>query len=68
MFNEKLLRIRMLDIGMKMPELADVLGIALSSLYNKINGSTEFTRSEIQKISEIFGWEWTMKIFFFTEE
>ena len=64
MFNENLLRAAMVEIGMKMPELAERLGISLSTLYNKTHGNSEFTRSEIQTISEIFGWDRTNKIFF----
>lgn len=64
MFNEKLLRAALAEIGMKMPEFAKLLGISLSALYHKVNGISDFTRSEIKKAAEIFGWEKTKAIFY----
>lgn len=36
-------------------ELAQVLNITYQSLSNKMNGRSDFTRKEIQKIAEFFG-------------
>lgn len=35
-------------------ELADILGITYQSLSNKMNGRSDFTRKEIQKIAELY--------------
>lgn len=64
MFNENLLRAALAEIGMKMSDLADLMGISLSALYNKVNGNSEFTRSEIQTAAEFFGWNKANAIFF----
>lgn len=43
---------RMVELGITRKELADYLGITPSTLYRKICGKTEFTASEINKISQ----------------
>ena len=64
MFTENLFRAALAEIGMKMPEFAALIGISVSALYNKINGNSDFTRSEIQTVAEVFGWNKTNAIFF----
>lgn len=36
--------------GKKMPKIANDLGISRTSLYRKLNGKSEFTRSEMAKL------------------
>ena len=64
MFNANLLRAALAEIGMKVPELADRLGISVSALYRKLNGKSDFFRSEIQTVADIVGWEKANAIFF----
>ena len=46
---------KMAEKGLTLRELADLTGIKLSTLSNKLNGQTEFKVSEIQIISKILG-------------
>jgi DNA-binding Xre family transcriptional regulator len=55
MYNEKKLRIAMLEAGMTVGQLATAIGINESTLYRKIKGKTEFTLSEMQDICKILG-------------
>ena len=64
MFNANLLRAALAEIGMKVPELADRLGISVSALYRKLNGKSDFFRNEIQTVADIVGWEKANAIFF----
>ena len=50
--------------GITYAELGKVLGISRSALYNKCNGKSEFTRTEIQKIIEFLNLESPIGIFF----
>lgn len=54
MFKKELLQAQMVANGMKTEELADKLGINPLTLYRKLNGKTEFTRSEMQIIKSVF--------------
>ena len=42
------------DRGVKMTAIAAALGISTPTLYRKLNGQSEFTRSEIQRCCEFF--------------
>lgn len=47
-----------------MAELADYMGISLSTLYRKINGKSDFTRTEIQKCCRYLNVSSPIGIFF----
>ena len=55
MYNEKKLRLAMLQADMTVAQLANEVGISESALYRKIKGKTEFTLSEMQDICRILG-------------
>ena len=48
--NAKLLKYRLDERNKNLNELADCLGINVATLYRKLNGTSDFTRSEIQQI------------------
>lgn len=54
MFKSELLKAKMVAKGVSAEELADKIGINTVTLYRKINGKTEFTRSEMQIIKSVF--------------
>lgn len=62
--NAALLEYEMKIRGMKKEELCEKLGISKSAFYRKLNGTSEFTRSEIQNIVDSLGLESPMPIFF----
>lgn len=62
--NKLELEIAMKRKGLNVVSLAEIIGISRSALYHKINGTTEFTRSEIQRIVEALGLDSPMGIFF----
>jgi predicted transcriptional regulator len=53
-FKAELLKAQMVAKGINAEELADKIGINTITLYRKMNGKTEFTRSEMQIIKAIF--------------
>lgn len=53
MFKKELLKARMVEKSVTQNELADKLGINSATLYRKINGESEFTRSEMQIIKAV---------------
>ncbi len=55
MYNEKKLRIAMIEAGMNVAQLAHAIGISESALYRKIKGTSEFTLAEMQAICGILG-------------
>lgn len=55
MFDNKLLRAELLLCGISRKNLAEMLGIAKSTLSKKINGKSEWTLTELQKIGNIIG-------------
>lgn len=62
--NAALLEYEMKIRGMKKEELCEKLGISKSAFYRKLNGTSEFTRSEIQNIVDSLGLESPVPIFF----
>lgn len=54
LFKSELLKAKMVAKGVSAKELADKIGINTVTLYRKINGKTEFTRSEMQIIKSVF--------------
>lgn len=45
-------KMRIIDDGIKMVKVAEVLGISTQALYNKLNGDSEFVLSEMAKLKE----------------
>lgn len=62
--NTALLEYEMKVRGIKKDELCEKLGISKSAFYRKLNGTSEFTRSEIQNIVDSLGLESPVPIFF----
>ena len=69
MVNRKLLRERIDAKGIKIRFIADKLGISHQSMYDKVNGRTEFKESEIAILIDILDLspEDVMLIFFTRE-
>lgn len=63
------LKAQMIRKGFKVESLAEKIGISKSAFYRKLNGSSEFDREEISKISELLNLEPkdVYKIFFAKE-
>lgn len=53
--------------GKTVQEVADFLGINVTTLYRKMNGESDFFREEIQKLREFLSLEDPMIIFFANE-
>ena len=53
MFNKNKFRAKVIEKGFTMKQIAEVLYISEVTLYRKINGTSDFTRKEIQKLKEI---------------
>ena len=51
--NVNKIKARMVELGMTQKDVADKMGMAASSLNNKLQLKTEFTASEILKMSEV---------------
>lgn len=64
MFNANLLKAELLIKGISTDELAKTLEINKSTLSKRINGKSEWTLSELQKVGEILGVEKMNHIFF----
>lgn len=47
------LKAQMVRKGFKVDYIAEKIGISRSAFYRKLNGSSEFDREEISKISEL---------------
>lgn len=50
MYNDKLLKAKIVEKGKSRSDLASVLGIDISTLSKKLNGTAEWKRSEMQII------------------
>ena len=50
--------------GMTMNDVAQILNINIVTLYRKINGESDFYRSEISKLCNAINFEDPMSIFF----
>ena len=64
MFNEKAFRRAVEDSNLTLADIAERLGISKATLYRKINGKSDFYRSEIQIIAQAIGEEKIFDIFF----
>lgn len=58
------LEIAMMRKGMNAVSLAEIVGISRSTFYRKMNGDSEFTQGEIQRIVDALDLESPMGIFF----
>lgn len=69
MFNGRKLRAKMVENNITNTDLAEFLDINPATLYRKSVGISDFTRSEIQKISEYLALSMQeVKDIFFAEE
>lgn len=69
MFYENKLRGKMAEKNITFDKLASILGINYATLYRKTKGESEFTRCEIQQISNALSLSWQeVKDIFFGEE
>ena len=64
MFDEKELRVAMVREQKTIKDIADMLEISQTTLYRKIKRDGDFSRKEIQKISEFLNLKEANKIFF----
>ena len=53
MFNKNKFRAKIIENGFTVKQIAETLHISEVTLYRKINGASDFTRKEIQKLKEI---------------
>lgn len=53
MFNQKLLKAKIIAQGLTRAEMAKKIGISLTTLNYKLNGRQEFKLSEVKKICSI---------------
>lgn len=64
----RILRAEMVKNGITVAQLASQIGVAEKTLRNKINGDTDFTLKEAQKIRIILKSKLTLDELFKTEE
>lgn len=64
--NKDLLKGKIIAAGMSLADFSKRSGIKKNSIYRKLSGKTEFSRSEIEKISDILNLSCNeiMQIFF----
>lgn len=55
MTDEKILREKIAETGLKFNHIADSMGITRASLLNKISGKSEFKASEMASLTKILG-------------
>lgn len=53
MFDRNKFRAKIIESGLTIEKLANLLGINAATLYRKINGSSDFSRSEMQIIRQV---------------
>ena len=53
MTDTELLKRKIDESGLKMNFIAQKIGLSRSAFYNKVNGATEFTQSEINDLCDI---------------
>ena len=64
MFNENEFRAQVIRAGKTMKQVAEFLGIDVSTLYRKIRAGGNFTREEINSLIDFLQIETPMLIFF----
>lgn len=62
--NKALLEYKMKEKGKSISDVCSVLNISRSAFYRKCNGTSEFTLSEIQKITAFLNLDSPVEIFF----
>lgn len=67
MFDKKLFKKVVSDKGYSLSQVAKLIGIDAATLYRKMNGESDFYRSEIQKICRALEINDPMPIFFAQE-
>lgn len=67
MFDQKKFKVLLVMKGKTMQNIADLLGINQTTLYRKVNGSSDFYRREIQAICEYLDISDPSEIFFAKE-
>lgn len=67
MFNEIEFRSLAIKKGIKIPQIAKAMGISTPTLYRKMSGESDFYRSEIQAICDLFE-EKDLNYIFFSQE
>lgn len=53
MLNKNKLKAKVIENGLTMEKVAKELDINVTTLYRKINGTSDFTRSEMHKIKDL---------------
>jgi len=53
MLNKNKLKAKVIENGLTMEKVAKALDINVTTLYRKINGTSDFTRSEMHKIKDL---------------
>lgn len=53
MINKNKLKAKVIENGLTMEKVAKELDINVTTLYRKINGTSDFTRSEMHKIKDL---------------
>lgn len=53
MFERNKFRARVIEKGLSMEQVAERLKINVATLYRKMNGTSDFTRNEIQVVKEM---------------
>lgn len=64
MFNKAKFKAKVIEKGLTMEYIAHKLGINQATLYRKMNGSSDFFRSEIQKLCVLLDITNPIEIFF----
>lgn len=64
MFDKNKFKAQVLLSGKTLTEVADILGINLTTLYRKMNGESDFYRNEIQMLCEKLDIKNPSEIFF----
>lgn len=63
--NKDLFEYEMKKAGYKTPEQrADAMGVKISAYYRRIGNKCECSKTEIEKIADILGWDVAKAIFF----
>ena len=52
MYNERKFKAKLVEAGLTVEKLAEIIGINQATLYRKIAGKSEFTRIEMQVIQK----------------
>lgn len=53
MFDKNKFRAKVIENGLTMTQVANQLNINVATLYRKVNGTSDFTRTEIQTLKDL---------------